>query len=128
MASAPSAPPDELALPPRIGTAQHYRWLHGIVCVVLVLNLVDAIFTLLWVGAGLAREANPLLTHLVREYPLGFAMAKLGLVGLGSLLLWRLRHRPLAVVSIFCSFVVYYLVLLHHLSFLGVILRAWLAD
>jgi hypothetical protein len=128
MSSAPSAARDERVLAPHIGTAQHFRWLHGIVCVVLVLNLVDAVFTLLWVGAGLARELNPLLAHLVRQYPVGFAVAKLGLVGLGSLLLWRLRHRPLAVVSIFCSFVVYYLVLLHHLSFLGVILRAWLAG
>jgi hypothetical protein len=128
MPSAPSAPHEELVPSPRIGTAEHFRWLHGIVCVVLVLNLVDAVFTLLWVGAGLAREANPLLAHLVRQYPVGFALAKLGLVGLSSVLLWRLRHRPLAVVSIFCSFVVYYLVLLHHLSFLGTILRAWLAG
>ena len=112
---------------PHVGTAEHFRWLHGVVCVVLVLNLADAVFTLYWVGAGLAREANPLLAELVSEHPLGFALAKLGLVGLGSLLLWRLRHRPLAVVSIFCTFLVYYLVLLHHLSFLGVILGAWLA-
>lgn len=127
MLSTPSAPaPHEVS--PHVGTAEHFRWLHGVVSVVLVLNLVDAIFTLCWVGAGLAREANPLLHDLVSERPLGFALAKLGLVGLGSLLLWRLRHRPLAVVSIFCTFVVYYLVLLHHLSFLGLILRAWLAD
>lgn len=120
---APPAP----VLPPGIGTDEHYRWLHGIVCVLLVLNLVDAVFTLLWVGAGLAREANPLFADLVRRQPVSFAAAKLVLVGLGSLLLWRLRHRPLAVISIFCSFLVYYAVLLQHLSFLGVILGAWLA-
>ena len=37
-----------------IGTAEHYRWLEGIVKCVLVLNLVDAILTLLWVRLGLA--------------------------------------------------------------------------
>jgi hypothetical protein len=35
-----------------------FRWLHGIVKTVLVLNLLDAIFTLVWVRFGYAREAN----------------------------------------------------------------------
>ena len=39
-----------------IGTPQHYRWLEGIVKVTLVLNLLDAIFTLIWVRLGLASE------------------------------------------------------------------------
>jgi len=112
---------------PRLGSAQHFRWLYGIVCVVLLLNLVDAILTLLWVGAGWASEANPLLADLVSEHPVGFAAAKLLLVGLSSLLLWRLRDRPLAVIAIFCAFLLYYLVLLHHLRFVGRLLRAWLA-
>jgi hypothetical protein len=72
---------------------------------VLVINLIDAVLTLFWVGAGFAEEANPLLADLVKEHPVGFAVAKLGLVGLSSLLMWRLRHRPLAVVGIFCTFV-----------------------
>jgi hypothetical protein len=110
----------------RVGSPEHFRWLHGVVKVILVLNLLDALFTLLWVGAGLAREANPLLRELVVESPLVFALAKLGLVGLGSLLLWRLRQRPLAVVAIFVAFLTYYAVLLHHLRFLGRLLRAWL--
>lgn len=118
-----SSPP---SLSPRIGTPEHFRWLHGIVAVVLILNLVDAILTLFWVGAGFAREANPLLSELVTRHPVGFAVVKLGLVSLGSLLLWRLRHRPLAVIGIFCGFVVYYVLLLHHLSFLSLLLRAWL--
>ena len=123
MTSVPSQP-----LPPSIGTDEHYRWLHGIVCVVLVINLIDAVLTLFWVGAGFAEEANPLLADLVKGHPVGFAAAKLGLVGLSSLLMWRLRHRPLAVVGIFATFLLYYLVLLHHLDFLGMIIGAWLAS
>lgn len=110
----------------RIGTPQQFRWLHGIVSVVLVLNLVDAVLTVFWVGAGLARESNPLLAELVAERPVLFTAAKLGLVGFGSLLLWRLRQRPLAVIGIFGVFLAYYAVLLHHVRFLGRILRAWL--
>ena len=123
-----------LAAPPagettsRIGTPEHFRWLHGIVQVVLVLNLIDAVLTVLWVGAGLAREANPLLGDLVAERPAVFTAAKLGLVGFGSLLLWRLRRRPLAVVGIFAAFIAYYAVLLHHVRFIGGVLRAWLAT
>ena len=112
----------------RIGTAEHYRWLHGIVQVVLVLNLLDAVFTILWVGAGLAREANPLFEVMVRDHPVAFASAKLVLVALGSLLLWRLRHRPLAVVAIFVSFLAYYLILLYHVRFLGLLLGSWLCP
>jgi hypothetical protein len=119
---APSPP----SLSSRIGTPEHFRWLHGIVAVVLVLNLVDAILTLFWVGTGFATEANPLLSELVMRHPVGFAVVKLGLVSLGSLLLWRLRRRPLAVIGIFGGFLAYYLLLLHHLSFLSLVLRAWL--
>ena len=114
------------AAPSRIGTAEHFRWLHGIVAVTLVLNLVDMALTLAWVGAGFAREANPLLRDLVRDAPVVFAAAKLGLVAGGSWVLWRLRERGTAVVAIFIAFLVYYAVLLHHLRFLGRLLRAWL--
>ena len=118
------AAPDGLSS--RIGTPEHFRWLYGIVKVVLVLNLIDAVLTLLWVGAGLAREANPFVAALVTERPVAFAAAKLALVGFGSLLLWRLRQRPLAVVGIFAVFLAYYAVLLHHVRFIGRVLRAWL--
>ncbi len=40
-----SSPPPSLS----VGTPEHFRWLHGIVKAVLVLNLLDALFTLLWV-------------------------------------------------------------------------------
>ncbi len=114
------------ALP--IGTAQHYRWLRGFVAVTLVLNLIDTILTLLWVGTGMAEEANPLLETLVLRHPIAFASAKLGLVGLSSLLLWRLRSRPLAVVAIFIAFLAYYLLLLWHLRFAGLWVGAWLVP
>ncbi|MGH0028952.1 MAG: DUF5658 family protein [Myxococcota bacterium] len=105
----------------RIGSRQHFRWLEGIVKVTLVLNLVDAVFTLLWVWAGLASEANPLLAELVLEHPIAFVSVKLALVGLGSMLLWWRRQRPLAVVAIFLAFLVYYGILLLHIDYLATV-------
>jgi hypothetical protein len=110
----------------RIGTPQHFRWLQGVVKVILVLNLLDAVFTLLWVWAGLAREANPLLRDLVQHSPVAFAASKLALVGLGSLLLWHWRERPLAVVAIFVAFLAYYALLLAHVGFLSLVIGALL--
>ncbi len=114
-----SASPGETASRFQVGTSQHYRWLKGIVKWVLVLNLLDALFTLVWVRAGLAREANTLLDELVNEHAVGFVLTKLGLVSLGSWLLWQRRDRPLAVIAIFIAFVLYYLVLLYHLQYLS---------
>ena len=112
----------------RLGTEEHFRWLHGIVKAVLILNLIDALFTLLWISGGLAREANPFLDQLVIENPVTFAIAKLALVGMGSLLLWRFRHRGSAVIAIFVAFLAYYLVLLWHIRFLGLLVGAWLVP
>jgi hypothetical protein len=100
-----------------VGTPEQFRWLHGIVKAVLVLNLLDALFTLVWVRAGLAREANPLVEQLVNENAVAFVLVKLGLVGLGSWLLWNRRQRPGAVMAIVAAFLVYYLVLLYHLQY-----------
>ena len=111
-----------------IGNAEHFRWLQGIVKVVLVLNLLDAIFTLTWVYAGLAREANPLLQQVLREQPVAFALTKVALVGLGSLLLWRHRERPLAVVGVFTVFLAYYWILLYHVGYLSLIIGTLLVP
>ena len=89
-----------------VGTAEQFGWLQGIVKAVLVLNLLDALFTLVWVRSGLAREANPLIDQLVNEHAVGFVLVKLGLVGLGSWLLWHRRERPVAVIAIVAAFLV----------------------
>ena len=114
-----SASTEQPAAGLQVGTSQHFRWLKGIVKWVLVLNLLDALFTLLWVRAGLAREANTLLDELVNEHAVGFVLTKLLLVSGGSWLLWQRRERPLAVIAIFIAFVLYYLVVLYHLQYLS---------
>ena len=112
----------------RVGTPQQFRWLDGIVKTVLVMNLLDAIFTLVWVRAGLAREANVLMRDLVNEHAVLFVVAKLGLVSLGSLILWKRRTHAGAVVAIFAAFLAYYLVLLHHLQYSSLLVRHLIAS
>ncbi|UCG88398.1 MAG: hypothetical protein JSW71_07610, partial [Gemmatimonadota bacterium] len=47
-----------------IGTSQHFRWLQGIIKWLLVLNLLDGIFTLIWVHYFYAEESNMMLRDL----------------------------------------------------------------
>lgn len=110
------------AVSPRssVATPQQLGWLDGIVKAIIVLNLLDIFFTLVWVGAGRAQEANLLLHDLVNNHPVIFALVKIGLVSFGSFLLWRYRAHAFAVVGIFSIFIVYYFTLLHHLRFTSI--------
>ena len=117
-----------VASPPRsfrlaVGTPEQFHFLHHLVKAVLILNLLDALFTLVWVRAGFANEANTLIDELVRDHAVAFVSVKMALVGLGSWLLWQWRERPLAVVAIFVSFTAYYLVVLYHVQFASGLLR-----
>ena len=80
-----------------IGTSQHFRWLHGIVQWLVVLNLLDGVFTLVWVQYFYADEYNVMLRDLARGDMVLFMAVKLTLVSLGALFLWRNRNHPLAV-------------------------------
>ena len=104
----------------KIGTQQHFVWLRRIVLTVIVLNAIDAILTLIWVWRDQATEANPLMAHLVHNNPVLFVIAKMALVALGSVVLWRLRKHKVAVVSIFAIFLVYYWILLYHLRAMNI--------
>lgn len=117
-----------VAQPRWIGTPREYAWLETIVKTVIVLNVFDAIMTMIWVSAGAAIEANPFLSDLVSAAPLSFVAVKLALVSLGSLLLWRNRGHALAVVAIFVAFLAYYFLLLYHLRALKAAVVAWIAG
>jgi hypothetical protein len=124
--SAPAPPNAEPTR--RHGTRQPNRWGGGLGKVTRVQNQVEARVTRAWVGLGLASEANPFLAELVTAHPILFVSTKLGLVGLGSLLLWRLRHRPLAVIAMFVAFLVYYGILLMHVDYLGYVIGILLSS
>ncbi len=82
---------------------------------ILVLNLFDAVLTLCWVQCGVAEEANLLLADLLARSVVLFMLAKLSLVSLGVLLLWRHRARPLATYGAVAGFAAYSAILVQHL-------------
>lgn len=89
----------------------------------LVANLVDAAGTLHWTHEGLATEANPLLARLVMAQPGAFILAKVALVGLAALLLWRLREHRTARVAFIPAALLYAFVVGQHMGF--AIVRGW---
>jgi hypothetical protein len=83
---------------------------------IVILNLVDAVFTLLYTGSGMAAEGNPLMDQVLRTSPTAFMAVKLALVSLGVLMLWRLRQRRAAVVGLVATAAAYSTLCLYHLS------------
>ncbi len=83
---------------------------------ILVLNLIDAVATMVWVGTGRAQEANPLMAGLLDSSPLAFMLVKLALVSGGVVVLWRFRDRALALAGTLAVFLAYYGLLLIHIS------------
>ncbi len=83
---------------------------------VLVLNLADAVFTLLYLHAGLAAEANPLMDRALGGGAVGFMIVKLALVSLGVLLLFRLRQRRSASIALCGTAAAYSSLFLYHLT------------
>lgn len=99
-----------------IAPAQRAAFLYAVAATALVFNLLDAVLTMIWVESGRATEANPLLEPLLSASPVVFVLAKMSLVSLGVLLLWRLRDRVSAAVALVVTAVIYGAVVAYHLS------------
>lgn len=82
----------------------------------VVLNMVDAVFTLVWVKTGVAAEGNPFMDRAMAHGAVGFMVIKLALVSLGVLLLWRLRHRKAAAAALVASAIGYVSIVCFHLT------------
>ena len=85
----------------------------------LILNLLDGIFTVAAVQAGAATEANPLMQLPLALGSVWFILAKTGLVSAGVLMLWRVRQKFLAHAGLIGLALVYTVVVGYHLSALG---------
>ena len=87
---------------------------------ILVMNLIDAVFTLIWVEGGFTDELNPIMVEALSMGPVVFMALKLTLVSLAVWLLWFRRRRrvarllvpPLALV--YCSVVGIHLSMIAH--------------
>jgi hypothetical protein len=73
---------DEHHLP----TDWHEPYLLFLALTILLLNVLDAFFTITLLTAG-AKEANPVIAFVLDEHPKLFALTKIGLTGVGVLVL-----------------------------------------
>jgi hypothetical protein len=64
----------------------HEPYLLGLALTILLLNVADAFLTLTLLTEG-AREANPIIAFVLETYPKLFALTKMGLTGVGVLVL-----------------------------------------
>jgi cytochrome bd-type quinol oxidase subunit 2 len=105
---------------------QYYPIVLRAATLLLILNVLDAAFTLAWTTAGMAREANPLMVEVLGHSPVLFMVAKLALVSLGVFLLVRLRGRSrrLAVASMVACGCVYAGIFVYHVSALPQLIAA----
>lgn len=81
-----------------------------------VLNAIDAFATLHWVTHGLATEANPVMDWALALGPGWFIAAKLALVTLGCIGLWRHSERRVVRFAAFPLVALYALVCAGHLA------------
>lgn len=84
----------------------------------LVLNLLDGLFTLSFLQLGLAEEANPLMRWAYERSPLAFMASKLLLVHLGAWMLWINRHSEAARAALAAGVLLYAGIVAYHCSFL----------
>ena len=104
-------------------TTQNYRqsltsirsFRNGLI-MLMVFNVVDAFYTLMWVQSGLAVEANPLMNSALSMGPGAFIIIKMTMVSLGLILLWRLRENKFARITVLVPAVFYSVVIGSHIA------------
>jgi uncharacterized protein DUF5658 len=79
-------------------------------------NLLDALFTYLFLQMNVVAEANPLMAWAYDSSPLSFMLLKISCVQLGVLLLWMQRHVPAAQLAIQAAAGLYVAVVAYHFT------------
>ena len=79
-------------------------------------NLMDALFTYLFLQMNVVAEANPLMAWAYDSSPLSFMLLKISCVQLGVLVLWLQRHVPAAQIAIRAAAGLYLAVIAYHFS------------
>ena len=81
---------------------------------IFVSNILDATLTLMWIDAGIASEANPIMNYLLQMGDLWFFAGKILTVTASCLILFHLRHLKLTkIVSLFACCVYIAIVTFH---------------
>ena len=84
-----------------------------LVVFVLVCSALDALFTLIHIQYG-GTEANPIMAMALDFGPASFVRAKMGLTGLGAILLASYEHLRLGLACLYLIAIVYAGLLLYH--------------
>ena len=91
----------------------------------LVLNLLDGLFTLTFLQLEVAEELNPLMKLAYEHSPLLFMMAKLVIVNAGLTLLCLHRGMKASRLAIRAGALIYAVINVYHLAFLAHLVRNW---
>lgn len=86
------------------------------VCLLFLLNLIDAVVSIGWVRSGLAPEGNQLMAAFLNAGDLPFLAAKLGMGTLTCAVLLYGADRKLAKVGVSIALVVYVCVMGFHVG------------
>lgn len=84
--------------------------------VLLVLNLVDAATTALWVSTGIAGEGNPMMAAAIGLGYGPFVLGKVALVGFGAWSLYSLRRHLVARIAVLPMTLLYCFVAGNHIG------------
>ena len=91
----------------------------------LVLNLLDGLFTLTFLQLDVAEELNPLMRVAYDHSPLLFMVAKLVIVNAGLSLLCLHRGLRASRLAIRAGAVIYAVINVYHLAFLTHLVSHW---
>lgn len=92
-----------------------------------LLNLLDAILTIIWVRSGVAPEGNQLMARLLDMSDLTFLGAKIAMGTFAAIVLLRWGNRKLAKYGVAVALAVYISVMgIHLITYLSAI--GYLAD
>lgn len=91
----------------------------------LMLNLMDGLFTLLFLQLGVAEELNPVMRVAYEQSPLLFMFSKLLIVNAGLCLLCLHRRLKASRLAIRAGAVVYAVIVVYHLAFLAHLVSHW---
>ena len=91
----------------------------------LVLNLLDGVFTMTFLQMDVAEELNPLMRAAYAQSPLLFMVAKLIIVNAGLSLLCMHRGLRASRLAIRAGALIYAVINVYHLAFLTHLVRQW---
>lgn len=94
---------------------QKKSWIYVAAGILAILNVLDAVLTILWVETGCAVEANPIMDYFLSIHPVLFLLVKMFLVYGGIGILLHYRQKPIATFSLWIFCLVYGLLLCYHI-------------